>query len=356
MDSVNIAVIGCGWVCEKVHLPALAQDPRVHIAGVYDSVDARAVELAERFSVPRFNDLDALLKSDADAVLITTPPTSHYKLIKGCLLAGKNVVCEKPFALAHADAIDVVKLADDLHLTIQCCMSNRHRPDLALMKDLVGRGAIGRPQSLRATWFRGQGIPRTAGGLECGVIWDLGSHLVDIGLWSTGWNDVDRVFGYQSTIGGHGGSSGLACWHGDESLDDALRGVSSDSEGLVATFGGGEVLDLSVSWAANTPFDSTRFLLMGTEGTLYLDTVFGFTPDRQQKSYNGLMYSSEKKDWEQVAAHVAEPNEYRDQWGHFLGNMHNPSVNRELDVVAVGVGITEEASKSMTSGRAHVSN
>ena len=176
MDSVNIAVIGCGWVCEKVHLPALALDPRVHIAGVYASVDVRTAELAERFSVPRFNDLDALLKSDANAVLITTPPTSHYNVIKSCLLAGKNVVCEKPLALAHADAIDVVKLADDLNLTIQCCMSNRHRPDVALMKDLVGRGAIDRPQSLRATWFKGQGIPRTSRGLECGVIWHLRVH------------------------------------------------------------------------------------------------------------------------------------------------------------------------------------
>ena len=145
----------------------------------------------------------------------------------------------------------------------------------------------------------------------------------------------------------------MAGWHGDESMDAAITGVSSDSEGLVATFDGGQVLDLSVSWAANTPFDSTRFLLMGSEGALYLDTVFGFTPDRQQRSYKGLMYSSEKKDWQQVAAHVTEPAEYRNQWGHFLSNMHNTSINRELDVTAEGVGITEEATKSMGSGRAH---
>ena len=96
MNTINIAVIGCGWVCEKVHLPALARDPRVHIAGVYDSVDAKAEELAGRFNVPMFRDLDALLRSDADTVLITTPPRPHYALIKASLLAGKNVICESP--------------------------------------------------------------------------------------------------------------------------------------------------------------------------------------------------------------------------------------------------------------------
>ena len=232
-------------------------------------------------------------------------------------------------------------------------MSNRHRPDVALMKELVDGGAIGRPQSLRATWLRGQGIPRTAGGVG---VWGLGSHLVDIGLWSTGWKDMERVFGYETTIGGRSATGGLAGWHGDESLDAAIHDVSSDSAGLVATFNGREVLDLSVSWAANTPFDSTRFLLMGTEGTLYLDTVFGFTPDRQQRSYKGLMLSSGQAEWQQMAPHVLDPDEYRHQWDHFLGNIHDCSINRELDVVAEGVGVTEAATQSMTSGRAYVSN
>jgi len=50
MSALGIAVIGCGWVCEKVHLPALAGDSPVRIAGVYDSVDARAADAKARCS------------------------------------------------------------------------------------------------------------------------------------------------------------------------------------------------------------------------------------------------------------------------------------------------------------------
>ena len=129
-------------------MPVLVGDLRVRIEGVYNRVDARATEFAQRFDTCAFHDLGALLGSDAGTVLITTPPSSHYALIKACLLAGMNVVCEKPLALTRTDAIDVIALADDLHLTVQCCMSNRYRPDVALMKALVARGAIGVPQSL----------------------------------------------------------------------------------------------------------------------------------------------------------------------------------------------------------------
>ena len=103
---------------------AHSEDSRVGITGAYDSVDARATEFAQRFDTCAYHDLGALLSSDADTVLITTPPSSHYALIKACPLAGMSVVCENPFALSRTDAIDAIALADDTWFR-RCTRSTR---------------------------------------------------------------------------------------------------------------------------------------------------------------------------------------------------------------------------------------
>ena len=96
---IDIAILGCGWVCEAVHLPALVGHPDVEITGIYDSSAHRATEMSKKFGIRRFASAEDLLQSPADAVLIATPPSSHFRLIRAALHANKNVVCEKSLAL-----------------------------------------------------------------------------------------------------------------------------------------------------------------------------------------------------------------------------------------------------------------
>jgi len=177
-ESLKGILAGCGFM-GGIHAQIYAQLSGVDLVAAVDAnVDSSADKLKSfGTEIPVYPNLEeALANNDCDFVDICLPTKLHKTNAIQVIEAGKALFCEKPLALAHADAIDVVKLADDLNLTIQCRMSNRHRPDVALMKDLVGRGAIDRPQSLRATWFKGQGIPRTSRGLECGVIWHLRVH------------------------------------------------------------------------------------------------------------------------------------------------------------------------------------
>ena len=60
--------------------------------------------------------------NEIDAVIVSTTPHVHYAHTRAALLAGKHVLCEKPFTLTAAQAKKLVTLANerDLQLLIKC--------------------------------------------------------------------------------------------------------------------------------------------------------------------------------------------------------------------------------------------
>ena len=51
-------------------------------------------------------------------VVIATPDTTHYTIVKDCLLAGKDVFCEKPLSLTYLKSKKLFDLAEKKHLKL----------------------------------------------------------------------------------------------------------------------------------------------------------------------------------------------------------------------------------------------
>lgn len=68
-----------------------------------------------------------------DAVLITTPPSSHVTIISDCLESGKHVFCETPMATSIADARDLVVKAHESGLVVQIGHQRRYHPNYNLV-------------------------------------------------------------------------------------------------------------------------------------------------------------------------------------------------------------------------------
>ena len=103
---------------------------------------------AERFAVPiaATSLSDALAASEAEVVVVATPPHTHAPIVLEAIEAGRHVVCEKPFAANTEEArtmLDAATAAGIVHLL---GTEFRWGTGQATMARLVREGAIGAPR------------------------------------------------------------------------------------------------------------------------------------------------------------------------------------------------------------------
>lgn len=91
-----------------------AKVPAFHCAAVCSRQKATGEALAQQFGIPKvYTDLDAMLADpDIDLIYIATPNSLHYAQTKAALLAGKNVLCEKPFVPTVAEIAMILATKD----------------------------------------------------------------------------------------------------------------------------------------------------------------------------------------------------------------------------------------------------
>jgi predicted dehydrogenase len=188
--TLDIAVIGCGAVVERLYRGALRKlDSRgiARVASLIDPNPARTAAIRRQFpAADEFsNPGDAFAKKTPDLTIVASPPALHAEHVIAALRAGSNVLCEKPMASSVKDAERMAAAARSANRVLAIGMIRRMNPSLAAARDLLSLGALG--DGLRFDYREGDvyGWPitsdaafrrATGGG---GVLADLGSHVVD---------------------------------------------------------------------------------------------------------------------------------------------------------------------------------
>lgn len=99
----RLAIVGAGGFGGFI-MDAARQADGVSITAVVDADAARAQHAADAHGARVATLEGALGAPDVDAVVIATPPASHFALVNAALDAGKDVFCEKPFGANAAEA------------------------------------------------------------------------------------------------------------------------------------------------------------------------------------------------------------------------------------------------------------
>ncbi|MEG0753631.1 MAG: Gfo/Idh/MocA family oxidoreductase, partial [Angelakisella sp.] len=109
---MKIAVIGTNFITERL-LTAAARNPEFELAAVCASSKAKAEAFAAPYGdVPTFGDYRELLTlPQLDGVYIATPNQLHHPMTLFFLEAGIPVLCEKPLAVTHKQAEEMVALS-----------------------------------------------------------------------------------------------------------------------------------------------------------------------------------------------------------------------------------------------------
>lgn len=306
-------MVGCGWISHQVHLPLLAEmraNGRVGELWVSDFDQTVATQTARKFGARHAeHDADDLA---VDLVVVATTPRTHADLTIEALERGAHVVVEKPLALTGTEAARIAGTCAATGRRVFPLYTARHRADVEAMRSILATD-LGWAHTVRLSWLRSAGLPGTRGGREAGVLWDLGSHLVDTGLHVTGWLLDHGIAAADETDPAQGPAVGRASWQSSviEPDEVAWCGV----EGTVTT-PAGQTLSLQSSWSTpKVAADETRVHVVGRGGaSLTLRTVFGWSPHRQSVPEPALWRTSSDG-----AVHVLLDRQLRDPWAEYAG-------------------------------------
>jgi scyllo-inositol 2-dehydrogenase (NADP+) len=130
---------------------------------------------------------DLLQDSSIRLVVVATPNASHLPIARQCLLADRDVVIDKPFALSSVEAAELIHLARARGRLLSVYQNRRWDGDFLTVRKLLENDRLGRLVMFESHYDRFRQLPRLHawredGGPGGGVLWDLGAHLVDQAL------------------------------------------------------------------------------------------------------------------------------------------------------------------------------
>lgn len=195
--TIRAGFVGGGFMA-AVHSRAARAAGAALVGGTSSSPD-RAREAAGRLGLDHgFDSLDDLLADPGiDVVHVCTPNTTHARIVRAALEAGKHVVCEKPLATDTRDAAELTELAASRGLVAAVPFVYRFHPMAREARALVTGGDAGRLVSVHGAYLQDWlatphdddwRVDRDQGGPSRAFA-DIGSHLVDLLEFTTG----DRV-------------------------------------------------------------------------------------------------------------------------------------------------------------------
>ncbi|MDR2413378.1 MAG: Gfo/Idh/MocA family oxidoreductase [Odoribacteraceae bacterium] len=174
---ISLGIIGSGRVANRF-VPESKYVSGVDVAGVYNPREESATAFRDRHEL-RFatSDLDHFL-SLIDAVYVASPHPAHAEHVREALLAGKHVLCEKPFVLTASEAAELYHLAATRRLVLLEALKTAYCPGFKHLVNLVKSGAIGQVKDISASFTKlVEGRPRELSGQQAGgSVTELGSY------------------------------------------------------------------------------------------------------------------------------------------------------------------------------------
>ena len=273
MARHSVGLIGGGQVA-KAHIVGFGNIPLFYGASILaepvvvaEATDDLASTAAKRLGIPRWTSDWHKVTSDpeVEVVDVLTPTNLHKDVAIEAIEKGKAVICEKPLASNEADAREMYEAARRRNAPTLVGFNYRRVPAVALAKQMVEEGRIGKVHHARSHFMEdwaGPNFPLTwrfnSAQAGAGALADLGSHALDMVRYLVG--DPNEVCGlatnFVPTRTPPGGT-------------DKLPSDVDDVTIVLMKLNGGAVAEVSASWVSMGRKVQLDFEVQGSEGTLY---------------------------------------------------------------------------------------
>jgi predicted dehydrogenase len=297
-----------------------------------------------------------IARDDVDLIDICAPGDTHAEIALAALAAGKHVLCEKPLANSVAEAREMAAAATAASASgvrAMCGFNYRRVPAVALMRDLIRSGRIGRVRHVRASylqdWIVDPLFPlvwrlrrETAGS---GALGDIGAHIIDLTQFVTGQSITSVTALTETFVKSRplpSGSAGLSAVSTGSSTGPLAGEVTVDDAALfLARFDGGAVAGYEATRFATGRKNALRVEINGSLGSV----AFDFERMNELEFYDATRAGPEQGFTRILVTEPEHP--YMAAWwppGHGIGYEHSFTHEIRDLIEAIGTGRDPEPS------------
>ena len=240
---IGVGLIGYGYWGPKLARNLAASGAR--LAAVCDQREDRLrlalAQFPEAEPARRWSEL--LRNPGVEAVVLATPPTTHFEIGRGSLAAGKHVLIEKPITTTSDDAARLIEAAARRGLTLMVDHTFLYTDSIQQVRRMVAEGSLG-----DLVCYDGVRIGPRPASTDVDVVWDLATHDLAI---------IDYLFGLRPD----GVAAAGIVPAGGPPVEDAHLTLKL----------GSRLVRLHVSWLS--PVKVRRILIAGSRRTIVYDEM-----------------------------------------------------------------------------------
>jgi scyllo-inositol 2-dehydrogenase (NADP+) len=199
--ALEVGLVGFGLGGGSFHAPLIATTPGLRLAAVVTRDAKRRGEVARLYPEARVLSSAVELWSmqpPLDLVVVSTPNATHVPLARAALEAGAHVVVDKPFAATADEARALGALAESVSRFAIPYQNRRWDGDFLTVQRLLREHKLGEVMRFESRFERWRATPKPgwcqadAAARAEGVVYDIGSHLIDQAL--VLWGPVTTVY------------------------------------------------------------------------------------------------------------------------------------------------------------------
>lgn len=171
-QKISVAVIGVGYWGPNL-VRNLLDIENVGKVFVFDLNSRKSELLKKKFPNLEvvYNFSEVIFNTEIKAIVVATPANKHFEIAKQCLLAGKNVLVEKPLAQNSAECAELVKLAEEKNVRLMVGHLLEYKPSIKQIKEKIEKGEMGNILYISASRLN-LGLIRN----DVSVLWDSAVH------------------------------------------------------------------------------------------------------------------------------------------------------------------------------------
>jgi predicted dehydrogenase len=178
-SNIALALVGAGYWGNKL-LPKFMQNAKSRVKAVCDIHPRHCAEINQAFpDIPTTQSYDGILADDdVSAVILATPPATHYSLARQAIEAGKHVWIEKPLALRSEHGRELVGLSQSKGAVLFVDHTFLYDPAIRKIRELIAQGDLGKVHHIYSQRLNLGRIKR-----DSSVWWNSAPHDVSILLY-----------------------------------------------------------------------------------------------------------------------------------------------------------------------------
>ena len=251
---VRIGILGCGRI-GQVHARSIKQIPSATLVAVGDVSQEAANACGTRFGVEVREASEILEAKDIDAVVISTPSSTHFDVVHAASRSRKAIFCEKPIDLSSDRVRTCIEAVEKAGVPFMTAFNQRFDPHFSAVERRIREGEIGEVETVTIT-SRDPAPPpvsylKTSGGL----FRDMMIHDFDLARFLLKEDPV-RVFATGSVL-----------------VEPSIADVGDvDTAAVILTTRSGKICQISNSRRSTYGYDQ-RIEVHGSRGMLRVKNV-----------------------------------------------------------------------------------